>query len=168
MGEKKLSEMIRLDLKRAGIPYKTAEGFADFHAAGRHTYITQLLRFRAIAAGSQGTGPAQRCENDDALHPYRHRRSGQGDREPAGSQGIAQGFGEGRATGQTRQDWRSQMRCISGGVGRRVTPNGTEGGRKNGHNPLRSNGFGSNCRRLSLVGESGGQGIRTLNRLPGT
>ena len=44
LGEKKLSQVIRSDLKRAGIPYRTAEGFADFHAAGRHTYITQLLR----------------------------------------------------------------------------------------------------------------------------
>ena len=41
---KKLSEMIQKDLKRVGIPYRTAEGIADFHAAGRHTYITQLLR----------------------------------------------------------------------------------------------------------------------------
>ncbi len=36
--------MVKLDLKRVGIPYKTAEGVADFHAAGRHTYITELLR----------------------------------------------------------------------------------------------------------------------------
>ena len=36
--------MVQLDLERAGIPYKTAEGVADFHAAGRHTYITELLR----------------------------------------------------------------------------------------------------------------------------
>ena len=28
----------------AGIPYQTEEGIADFHAAGRHTYITQLIR----------------------------------------------------------------------------------------------------------------------------
>lgn len=35
---------IQADLKRAGISYKTDEGIADFHAAGRHTYITQLLR----------------------------------------------------------------------------------------------------------------------------
>jgi len=36
--------MIKHDLKAAGIPYRTAEGVADFHAAGRHTYITELLR----------------------------------------------------------------------------------------------------------------------------
>ncbi len=36
--------MVKLDLERAGIPYTTAEGDADFHAAGRHTHITQLIR----------------------------------------------------------------------------------------------------------------------------
>jgi len=36
--------MVKLDLKRAGIPYQTDEGIADFHAAGRHTHITELLR----------------------------------------------------------------------------------------------------------------------------
>ena len=36
--------MIRKDLEAAGIPYNTKDGDADFHAAGRHTYITELLR----------------------------------------------------------------------------------------------------------------------------
>jgi len=36
--------MVKKDLERVGIPYKTPEGVADFHAAGRHTHITELLR----------------------------------------------------------------------------------------------------------------------------
>ena len=36
--------MIRKDLEMAGIPFTTQDGDADFHAAGRHTYITGLLR----------------------------------------------------------------------------------------------------------------------------
>ena len=36
--------MIKKDLERAGIPYQTEEGTADFHAVGRHTHITELLR----------------------------------------------------------------------------------------------------------------------------
>ncbi len=44
LAKKKLSEMIARDLKLAGIPYQTEEGTADFHAAGRHTFITELLR----------------------------------------------------------------------------------------------------------------------------
>ena len=35
--------MVRLDLERIGIPYETEEGVADFHAAGRHSYVTGLL-----------------------------------------------------------------------------------------------------------------------------
>ena len=36
--------MIRKDLEAAGIQFTTKDGDADFHAAGRHTYITELLR----------------------------------------------------------------------------------------------------------------------------
>jgi integrase len=35
--------MVKKDLERAGIPYETEEGFADFHAVGRHTCIIRLL-----------------------------------------------------------------------------------------------------------------------------
>lgn len=36
--------MVKKDLARAGIEYETAEGIADFHAAGRHSHVTELLR----------------------------------------------------------------------------------------------------------------------------
>ena len=36
--------MVKKDLERVGIAYETPEGIADFHAAGRHTYITSLLK----------------------------------------------------------------------------------------------------------------------------
>jgi hypothetical protein len=36
--------MVKKDLERVGIPYETEEGIADFHAAGRHTHIPELLR----------------------------------------------------------------------------------------------------------------------------
>lgn len=36
--------MVKKDLERVGIPYRNEEGIADFHAAGRHTHITELLR----------------------------------------------------------------------------------------------------------------------------
>lgn len=36
--------MVKKDLQRAGIAYKTTEGIADFHAAGRHSHVTELLR----------------------------------------------------------------------------------------------------------------------------
>lgn len=36
--------MVKKDLQRAGIPYVTDQGIADFHAAGRHTHITGLIK----------------------------------------------------------------------------------------------------------------------------
>ncbi len=36
--------MVKKDLERVDIPYETDEGIADFHAAGRHTHITELIR----------------------------------------------------------------------------------------------------------------------------
>jgi integrase len=36
--------MVKIDLEDVGIPYENEEGFADFHAAGRHSHITGLLR----------------------------------------------------------------------------------------------------------------------------
>ena len=42
--------MVKLDLERVGIPYTTADGDADFHAAGRRTHITELIRSGASVA----------------------------------------------------------------------------------------------------------------------
>jgi len=42
LAKRKTFEMIEKDLERADIPYKTADGDADFHSL-RHTFISQLL-----------------------------------------------------------------------------------------------------------------------------
>jgi hypothetical protein len=44
LDKKKTYTMVQKDLERAGIPYETHEGMADFHAAGRHSHITGLVR----------------------------------------------------------------------------------------------------------------------------
>jgi len=36
--------MVKKDPERVGIPYETDDGIVDFHAVGRHTHITELLR----------------------------------------------------------------------------------------------------------------------------
>jgi integrase len=43
---------LREDLEAAGIPYKTAEGFADFHAL-RHTFISDLFNHQATPPEAQ-------------------------------------------------------------------------------------------------------------------
>ena len=44
LAKRKAQTMIRKDLEAAGIPFRTKDGDVDFHAAGRHSYITGLLR----------------------------------------------------------------------------------------------------------------------------
>lgn len=44
LDRKKTWFMVRRDLERVGIAYENEDGIADFHAAGRHTHITELLR----------------------------------------------------------------------------------------------------------------------------
>jgi integrase len=44
LARRKTYTMVQKDLERAGIPYETHKGLADFHAAGRHPHITWLVR----------------------------------------------------------------------------------------------------------------------------
>ena len=50
LAKRKTWLMVKKDLTRVGIPYENKEGIADFHAAGRHTHITELLRKGASLA----------------------------------------------------------------------------------------------------------------------
>ncbi len=50
LAKRKTWLMVKKDLERAGIAYRTEAGIADFHAAGRHTHITELLRNGATLA----------------------------------------------------------------------------------------------------------------------
>jgi integrase len=45
--------MVKTDLQRIGIAYKNEDGIADFHAAGRHSHITHLLRNGASVVEAQ-------------------------------------------------------------------------------------------------------------------
>jgi integrase len=44
LDRKKTWFMVKCDLESVEVPYQTEEGFADFHAAGRHSHITGLLQ----------------------------------------------------------------------------------------------------------------------------
>jgi len=70
--------MVKKDLERAGIPYETEEGTADFHAVGRHTYITELLRNGASLVEARELARHSDIKHDDAVHPHRPGRPGQG------------------------------------------------------------------------------------------
>ncbi len=50
LAKRKTWLMVKKDLARINIPYENRDGIADFHAAGRHTHITELLRNGATLA----------------------------------------------------------------------------------------------------------------------
>jgi integrase len=54
LGRRRTWLMVKKDLERVGIEYETADGIADFHAAGRHTHITELLRNGATLSEAKG------------------------------------------------------------------------------------------------------------------
>ena len=129
LGEKKLSEMIQLDLKRVGIPYQTAEGFADFHAAGRHTYITQLLR-----SGASLPEAKELARHSDVKMTMRYTHIGINDQARAvGNLPAPKASPKVETPDNPGQDAALQMRCISGGAGRHpVTPLGSDGRHEEG------------------------------------
>jgi hypothetical protein len=92
--------MVKKDLKRVGIPYETPEGIADFHAAGRHTHVTELLRNGATVPQAM-----ELARHTDVRMTMRYTHIGIEDQAKALSA--------------------LQMRCIPGVVERRsVSPDG--------------------------------------------
>ena len=63
--------MVRRDLHLAGIPYKTQERLAEFHAAGRHSHITGL-----IASGASIMEAKELARHDDIRQTATYRRIG--------------------------------------------------------------------------------------------
>ena len=63
LARKKTYTMVQKDLERAGIPYETHEGLADFHAAGRHSHITGLVRSGASPARTLVAHRASSCRS---------------------------------------------------------------------------------------------------------
>ena len=70
--------MVKKDLERVGIPYKTEAGIADFHAAGRHTHITELLR-----SGASLTEARELARHSDIRMTMRYTHIGIADQAAA-------------------------------------------------------------------------------------
>jgi len=68
--------MVKKDLERVGIPYETTDGIADFHAAGRHTHITELLRNGASLPEAK-----ELARHSDVTMTMRYTHIGMDDRE---------------------------------------------------------------------------------------
>ena len=152
LGKKKLSEMIRLDLKRCGIPYRTEEGIADFHAAGRHTYITQLLR-----SGASLPEAKELARHTDVKMTMRYTHIGIQDQAKAVAclpTPIAE------SAKRTVAKAALHGRCNFGGAGS-PSPSSTGNGQagKKRRNPRRGEGFDNGCRQMATAVQAEGMGF---------
>jgi site-specific recombinase XerC len=116
IGWKKTYTMVQKDLERAGIPYKTHEGLADFHAAGRHSHITGLVR-----SGASIMEAKELARHADIRQTAKYTHIGMEDRaEALGNLPTPKTYASAEL---------SEIRRVSGGVlGQEVSAAGTEGG----------------------------------------
>ena len=151
---KKTWVMVKNDLERAGIPYRNHAGIADFHAAGRHTHITELLRNGASIPEAQ-----KLARHSDVKMTMRYTHIGIDDQARALAALPAP---KPASSAAPAQDGALQMRCISRDSGRHSSsPCDTDDAFLKRQNPCQGKGFDTDCRHLSPSGKSGGGGNRT-------
>ena len=115
---KKTWYMVKKDLERVGIPYETHEGIADFHAAGRHSHITGLLRNGATLVEAR-----QLARHADVRMTMKYTHIGLQDQADA----LA---GLPYPKTCTNADWPGIGRVSGGVLGQEVSACGREGGRE--------------------------------------
>ena len=110
LAKKKTWLMVQKDLERVEIPYETDEGVADFHAAGRHSYVSGL-----VASGASITQVKELARHGDIRMTMRYTHVGINEQVEA-LNGLP--FPQKSAL---------HMRCISGGSENpKVTSNDTK------------------------------------------
>lgn len=97
--------MVRKDLERVGIAYETEDGIADFHAAGRHSHITGLLRNGTSLVEAKELAP-----HSDVNMTMRYTHIGLGDQAKAVANLPAPRRGDSRNP-QLKQRLRKWVRC---------------------------------------------------------
>jgi site-specific recombinase XerD len=155
--------MVRKDLERVGIPYETEDGIADFHAAGRHTHITELLR-----NGTSLVDAKELARHSDVNMMMRYTHIGIDDQARAiGNLPTPKGRLEAVAHETHAEDSALQMRCIfCCAKGHPVTSNGSEPSVQKRQNPWPAKGSDANSRRLSFPGKVEAAGIEPDQSFP--
>ena len=113
LARKKTYTMVQKDLVRAGIPYETNEGIADFHAAGRHSHITGLVR-----SGASIMEAKELARHADIRQTAKYTHIGMQDRADALGKLPAPGSGRRAEPSGMRRDWGS-VACLG------LSPGGT-------------------------------------------
>ncbi len=151
--------MVKKDLERVGIAYQTSDGIADFHASGRHTYITALFR-----SGASITDARTLARHTDVKMTMRYTHVGLDDQAKAlsamqvpgtsneASQHICRTAGHPTDTDASRRDARWHKEAES------RTSNSTEESRSFDTSRQNQAGDGDSCHHPL---QSGGGGNRT-------
>ncbi|QDU45188.1 Tyrosine recombinase XerC [Symmachiella dynata] len=156
LDRKKTWFMVQKDLERVGIPYETEDGVADFHAAGRHTHITELLRNGATLPEAKAL-----ARHSDVKMTMRYTHIGIADQAkavanlPAPQQPVKPSVPK-----EQPDEPALHGRCISGGVG--CHSEARDGKTKTGpksETPCGDRGLGVDRRHLSKGGKVEAAGI---------
>lgn len=137
--------MVKKDLERVGIPYENQDGIADFHAAGRHTHITELLRNGATLPEAQ-----KLARHTDVKMTMRYAHIGIKDQADAVAKLPANAL---------------HWRCSLGGAdSHSLSSDGTTEEAKKCENPCNDRGFGGDCHPMASVDKMEAAGIEPASR----
>lgn len=151
LGSRKAATMVRKDLERAGLEYETADGVADFHAAGRHSHITELLRNGATLPEAQ-----KLARHADIKMTMKYTHIGIADQAKAVANLPApRSISKPVASTAASPDPALHGRCISRGFDcLSVSATDKAGERKDGVTSCRNRELDTPCRRLSPDGKT--------------
>lgn len=158
---KKTWLMVQKDLAAAGVPYRTDRGIADFHAAGRHTHITELLRNGATLPEAK-----ELARHSDVKMTMRYTHIGIEDQARAvAALPTPDDTPKPAADASPTSGSALQMRCISGGFeGQAVTLAGNDRAPQKNKNPCGSMGYVATGRQLASGGKVEAAGIEPASR----
>ncbi len=146
--------MVKHDLTTAGIPYVTDAGIADFHAAGRHTHITELLRNGASLPEAK-----ELARHSDIKTTMRYTHIGLDDQAKAIAKLPAPKLSVPTAA-EASNPAALHGRCISGVSDRReLSSLDTDSDAEKRQNPRVCKGLGTDRRQLARNGKVGVTGF---------
>jgi site-specific recombinase XerD len=159
--KRRTARMVRRDLKDAGIPFETDEGIADFHAAGRHTHITELLRNGATLPEAK-----ELARHSDIKMTMKYTHIGLGDQAKAVAN-LPAPPPEPRALPAPATDTALHGRCKSGGFeSPRLSSSDNEPGSDIDAKSRGSSKLDAGCRCGAMNGKVGPLGLEPrTNRL---
>ncbi len=147
---KNTADMVKYDLEKIGIPYRNDAGVADFHAAGWHTHITELVR-----SGASLPEVKELARHSDIKMTMKYTHIGMEDQARAiGNLPMP------KANPNDRSATALQMRCIPAVSGSpRVASNDNDQSNRNSLNHRNRKDLGNGSHRLSSNGEKTPVGV---------